>query len=264
MIILFVPKNIASANIAKNLIEKFGFVKQAGNEWQKGESHLIQIESESVLDVPCDFDDTIIVLSTHKSKIPGKMLTCHYPGNWGNAEMKGEPKTLNTAPATLLKIIARNMKKESEKIGWPFSLEADHHGPTGKSPIIYVEIGAEEAEWSDELAGKAVANAVVESISEYDRKSKTLSSTLETVFCVGGGHYPAAFTKLILESDLAIGHIAPKYVIDEMDEEMFRQGIGKNVEKVSKVLIDKEGTNSKQKKKIEEFANKFGVVFEYV
>ncbi len=258
MIILFVPKNIASLNIAKKLIANHGFVSRTKNEWINGEIRLIQIDTESVLEVPCDFDDFVLVLSTHKSKTPGKMLTAHFPGNWGIAQMGGESNTLNVAPASLLKILAKNMKNEGEKIGWPFSLEADHHGPTGISKMIFVEIGTEEAEWSDEEAGKAVARAIMQSLEEVKNNKAN-----EVFFGVGGGHYPTKFTKIILESDLAVGHIAPKYVIDSMDEQMFKQAIEKNVEKVSRVLIE-DGLNLKQKKKIEEFCTKLGLIFENV
>jgi len=247
MIILFTSNNPASANIAEKLIRNHGFIKNGKNEWEHGGVRLIDTNAPTVLDVPCDFDtDCIIVLSTHRSKTAGRMLTAHVPGNWGKAEMGGEPYTLNVAPASVLKNIVTALKKEADGIGWPVSLEADHHGPTGKVPIMFVEIGSSESEWGDGSAAEAVARAVVAAIE--NKKS------YETVFGVGGGHYSKRFTQLVFESEIAIGHMAPKYVLDGLDEKMFRQAVEKTVEPVKKVIILKDETSRKQRDKIEAFA----------
>lgn len=259
MIILFTSNNIASLNIAKKLIANHGFKKSVDkdNEWTKGEMKLIDTKAATVLDVPIDFEtDYILVLSTHKSKINEKVMTAHFPGNWSDAEMGGNAKTLNIAAGSRLKILLQEIKKQADRIGWNTSLEADHHGPTGKVPIIFAEIGSGEEEWCDENAAEAMANAIMASFSSHE--------TYETFFGVGGGHYPRAFTKLILEGELAVGHIAPKYVIDVMDEDMFKQAIEKNVENISKVLIVKEETNAVQKEKIKNFATKYGIKYELI
>lgn len=257
VIILFTSRNIASLNIAKKLIGNHGFEKTAENEWVRGEVKLIDTDAPTVLDVPTDFDtDCLLVLSSHKSKAGGRMLTAHFPGNWGEAKFGGEPKTLNTACASRLKSLLKELDKANERLGWPLFIETDHHGPTCDAPIMFVEIGSTENEWKDDEAATIVAQAV----SEFLEKQETY----ETVFGVGGGHYSREFTKMLLESELAVGHIAPKYAIGGMDEGMFRQAIEKNVEDVSKVLVLKEGTNSSQKKKVKSFAESMGVEYELV
>jgi len=281
MIILFTSKNIASANIAKRLIEDHGFL-DGGNEtsdpkggWIKYGTRLIDTKTPSVLEVPTDFDtDLLLVLSTHRSKAPGKMLTAHIPGNWDKAEMGGRERTLNTADAVRLKRLLIALKREGDKIGWPVSLEADHHGPTCGKPIIFVEIGNGEEQWTDIEAARAVANAVMELVAGESERTETESAgnprpetrkiKFETVFGAGCGHYPRLFSRLELESDYAFGHMAPKYAIDAMDDEMFRQAIEKNVEKVSKVIISKDETNLKQKEKIIGFAKSHGIGYELV
>jgi D-aminoacyl-tRNA deacylase len=258
MLILTTSKNQASANIAKALIENHGFAESGKDEWRSGLGIVLkETHAPSVLEVPTDFDtDCILVLSTHRSKNPGKALTAHIPGNWGDAQMGGEPRTLNIAPASRLKALIQELKEEADRIGWEASLEADHHGPTCDVPIMFVEIGNGEAEWADASAGEAVANAVMAAAKR--------SESFETVFGIGGGHYPKGFTKLAIESDLAIGHMAPKYAIDSLSGAMFAQAIERNVEKVSKVVVLKDETNAAQKEKVVKLAHDYGIGIEMV
>ncbi|MFH1521124.1 MAG: D-aminoacyl-tRNA deacylase [Candidatus Micrarchaeota archaeon] len=246
---------MASKKIAEKLITGHGFRKTGDSAWEREGVKLIDTKLPTVLDVPENLEtDYIIMLSTHKSKMAGKMLTAHIPGNWGNAGMGGKERTLNIAPGTILKKIAIEMNNEAKKIGWPFYLEADHHGPTIKIPIIFVEIGNGEEQWGDDSAVEAVANAVVASIGPVKE--------CETVIGFGGGHYQKNFTKIVVDGKLAVGHMAPKYAIEELDEEMFKQAIEKNVEKISKVVVLKDETNLDQKKKIRKLAEKFNVGYE--
>ncbi len=257
MIILFTSKNIASRNIAQKLIQNHGFAESGENRWKFGETEMIETNAETVLDVPTDFDtDLILVLSTHKSKAGGKMLTAHFPGNWNDAKFGGDPKTLNTAYGSKLKLLIRELQKANKDLDWPLFIEADHHGPTCKVPIMFVEIGSTEEEWNNEEAAEAVAEAVSEFLKKDER--------FESVFGIGGGHYSREFTKLLLETELAVGHVAPKYAIDGLDEEVFRQALEKNVEEIKKVIILKKETNSSQKKKIIELVEKYGLTYELI
>ena len=260
MIVLFTSKNIASGNIAKKLIERHGFVStQNKKQWERESVLLIDTEAPAVIEVPTDFEtDCLIVLSTHRSKTPGKMLTAHVPGNWGKAEMGGEPRTLNVAHASMLKALIIALKCEADKISWPVSIEADHHGPTCSVPIIFVEIGNNEEQWGDEQAGEAVADAVAGVL--FGEKI----APAQTVCGFGGGHYSKRFTTLMIESGYAVGHIAPKYAIDDMGIDMFRQAVEKNVEKASKALILKDETNLAQKEKIKRFAEESGIEVEMI
>lgn len=259
MILLFTRHNTASVNIAETLIAKHGFEKVGENEWMRYDVRLIDTASPTILDVPTDFEtDCILVLSSHRSKVPGKMLTAHVPGNWANADMGGKPKTLNIAAAGKLKILLQELKVEGDRIGWPVMLEADHHGPTCDVPILFVEIGNGENEWKEADAAVAVANAVVNFL-ERDAKLETF----ETFFGIGGGHY-SKFTKVVLETEYAVGHIAPKYVLDGMDEEMFRQAVGRNVENVAKVLVLKDETNAKQRQRVRAMASGLGLAVEEI
>lgn len=266
--ILFTRNNPASKNIAEKLLE-IGFSELENGVYKYKNIRLIDTKAATVLDVPTDFnDDLLIVLSTHKSKNDQQIFTAHYPGNWGNADFGGESKTLNTAHASKLKMIVQNvnesLKTEYQQIqknqklktgcfGWGVSLEADHHGPTCDIPIIFVEIGSTEKQWNDRRAAEIMAEAVVKTV-ESDKK-------YETVFCVGEGHYPKTFNRMELESDVAVGHLLPKYSIDGLDEELFEQAIKKNVEPVKKVFVVKDSLNVKHKEKIRQLSSVFGIEY---
>lgn len=257
MILLFTRNNIASLNIAEQLIRDHGFRKVSEKEWRRGDARLIETDAPTVLDVPTDFEtDLILVLSSHKSKAGGRMLTAHFPGNWGEAKFGGKPRSLNIAWGSRLKSMMIELKRANEGLDWPLSMETDHHGPTCDVPIMFVEIGSAEEQWKDEQAAGVVAEAVSRFIDD-DRG-------YECAFGIGGGHYNREFTKLLLESDMAIGHVAPKYAIDGLDEEMFRQAIERNVERISKAIVLKDGTNAEQKRKAKELAASFGIACELI
>ncbi|MBI5223423.1 hypothetical protein HY990_03300 [Candidatus Micrarchaeota archaeon] len=258
MILLFTKHNPASANIAKCLIEEHGFTPDPSHplHWSRNGVLLIDTQAPSVLEVPTDFpaDETLVVLSTHRSKIEEKIFTIHYPGNWSKADLGGSPKCLNVAPASLMKSLSIELERSGHSIGYKFSLEADHHGPTCNLPIIFVELGSTESEWNDKNAASLIAASIVRVL---DAKPKTY----KTFFGVGGGHYPKLFNKIQLDESegLAVGHIAPKFVLDELDEDLFRQAIEKSVEKVELVIISKDEVNAKHREKMIGFAAKFGI-----
>ncbi|HSB47825.1 MAG TPA: D-aminoacyl-tRNA deacylase [Candidatus Bilamarchaeum sp.] len=257
MILLFTSNNPASRNIADRLVSEQGFAPAGPGRWEKGSHALIETGAPSVLEVPMDYEtDCLIVLSTHRSKIKEKIFTAHYPGNWDGNDLGGERRTLNTAFPSRLKILLQEMKREADRIGWKCGLEADHHGPTGKAPIIFVEIGSGEEEWNDIAAASAMAAAVSRALGRNER--------YDSFFAIGGGHYPKAFEKMAFGGPLAIGHILPKYSIDSLDADTFRQAVEKSVDKVVKVVVLKDETNLAQKEKIRKLAAEHSLEVEMV
>jgi D-aminoacyl-tRNA deacylase len=187
------------------------------------------------------------------------MLTCHVPGNWNKADFGGENRTLNIVDASKIKIILNGMKKlAKEKLpDFEVAMEVDHHGPTCKVPILFVEIGSNEDAWQNSVAGEIVAEAVIDAIDNSSKYEKC-----ETAFGIGGDHYAKPFRKLIFESnEVAIGHIIPKYHLKSLAEDTFKQAIEKSVEKATKVLVVKDDLNLEQKKKVTEWCEKFGLKY---
>ncbi|MFH2105931.1 MAG: D-aminoacyl-tRNA deacylase [Candidatus Micrarchaeota archaeon] len=256
MLILFTERDIASKNIAEHLM-KLGFERK-GEFWHYGKVRMMKTDVESVLDMPTGFEtDLILVLSPHKSKAETKMLTCHVPGNWDKADFRGENRILNTVYASKIKIMVNTMKKlAAEKLpDFEVAMEVDHHGPTCKVPILFVEIGSNEEAWQNTVAGEIVAHAVIEAIEN--------NAEWPVAFGVGGDHYAKPFRKIIFEPDnVAIGHIIPKYHLKSLAEDTFKQAIEKSVEKVTKVIVVKDDLNVEQKKKVRELCEKFGLNYE--
>ncbi len=259
-------ENAASSNIALELM-KLGFGQKSENEWHCENAKLIDTKFARSFEVQTDFEaDYFIVLSPHRSEAKFQSLTVHIPGNWDSAEHGGKPRTLNVSYASVQKSILQKMHSKNALYGLDFNVnfEVDHHGPTIKKPIIFVEIGSSEEEWKNPLAAKTIAESVFETINgkETESESKIHKTETEnpepgTFFGVGGGHYAPLFTKCAIEKNMSFGHMLPKYKADAIAEDTFRQAIEKNVEPITALLLDKKGVNKTQREKIEKLAKEF-------
>ena len=261
MIILFTKYNLASINIATEIASKTNSGQTGAGGIGNDNVKLIDAGTHSVLDVPSDFgDELVIVLSTHKSKIKEKIFTAHFPGNWNKAELGGTEKTLVRASVPEFKILCKKIKEAADSIGWKFSMEADHHGPTGFSPMIFVEIGSGEEEWRDKNASKAMAGAILRAVDAIDAVDAVNHANYRIALAFGGGHYPKVFNRIQIEDEnIAISHICPKYAIDSVDEAMFIQAVEKTNPKPTMIIISKEETNARQCEKIIAFARNAGL-----
>jgi D-aminoacyl-tRNA deacylase len=259
-------ENVAGANPARILMREW--FSEEGGEWRYGKHTLRDAGVERILEVPVDFGSGgIVVLSPHKSAREYPALTVHVPGNWGAAEMGGEPRTLNTVMAGGMREVLRGLHAGNEKysLGWNVSMEADHHGPTCKSPIMFVEIGSSGREWGNPTAAKIVAEAVMRMLEWGDDSGG--GGDCESYFCVGGGHYCPRFSKMGLgegasHGGRAAGHVLPKYGIGELEVDTFSQAMEKSVEEVLGVLIEKDGVNAAQREKVMGLAKEYGAEVE--
>ncbi|MFA5382646.1 MAG: D-aminoacyl-tRNA deacylase [Candidatus Micrarchaeia archaeon] len=275
--------NTASKNICEYIINKYNFEKTNENEWGKNiqniEVKIVKVE-ENVIDFSFkDESDYLIVPSTHKSTSNTKTLGVHVPGNWSTADLGGKKETLNMCYSSKMKTILLNINKLAEERGlikiekergWEITLEVDHHGPTPpeineKTPIMFVEIGSTEEEWNDKEAVELIGDAIINSIPD--------NTKYPTVLGFGGGHYASKFNKYELNDgeykklNYAISHILPKYRFDDFEksaEEMFKQVLNKNVEKIEKVLIDWKGLKSDQRQLIVDLCERNDIKWEKV
>lgn len=79
-------------------------------------------------------------------------------------------------------------------------------------------------------------------------------------FGIGGPHYANTFNKRILEKDIAIGHICPKYQLQNLDKEMIQQAMKKTIPKPDFVLLDWKGLG-KEKQRIINLLNELKIEF---
>jgi D-aminoacyl-tRNA deacylase len=201
---------------------------------------------------PKEKNKIYIFLSKHKSKERVKALTCHHPANWTSFnDYGGEEYNCSYSAPSVIKGLAVEIKKRINKLeGYEFTLEVSHHGPTPEVPVIFVEIGSCEEDWNNQIAGEIIA----ESVMEFKPSKEG-----EIVMGVGGPHYAPNFTKWL--SEYRIGHVIPKYTVDELTYESFVKGIEKSTEKVEKVLIDWKGLTKEQREKIIGFCKEYGIEY---
>lgn len=229
ILILYSIKDIAGSNIADILKEKF-----------RNNDEVSVLGNDNVLYMQ-KFDGTpeiCIVASRHKSKSGKSALTCHSPGNFGSAEFGGNPKELGMAPANYIRECIM-LLENNHASGYEITLEVTHHGPTALNfPIMFVEIGSTEKEWNDSAACLTVAEVIY-------KVTKSSQKKFPVAIGFGGGHYCRKFTNLT--ESYAIGHICPKYNLQNVDEEIVQQMIDKTIPRPEFALIDKKGVNEKKR-----------------
>lgn len=191
--------------------------------------------------------DLFIFASKHESvaKIPA--LLTHSTGNWtAEAKFGGHPYELGIAPAYAIKeafLELHNQKTQLDLEQYDVSLEVSHHGPTNlNAPIVFIEVGSTPDQWSDKKAVEAVVHATMRVASTRNR--------YKTVIGIGGGHYAPEFNHLLLKTEYAISHIAPKYVLDFIDENIIKQAIERSFEKIELCALDWKGMKGPHREKI--------------
>ncbi|MCC8967880.1 D-aminoacyl-tRNA deacylase, partial [Bradyrhizobium sp. Pear76] len=99
------------------------------------------------------------------------------------------------------------------KVGYPGTHLADLRPST-----IDIEIGSSLADWTNPLAARVVARALLRT---FDRMEEPVRSVL----CVGGNHFEPSFTRAVLEPreglPIAASHVLPNHwlVADGYDQE---------------------------------------------
>ena len=170
-------------------------------------------------------------LQTLGPKTRENTIRTHTTGNFGDALYGGYARTLSKAPALHMLKALKTLKEIRDEKNLPYDVtyEVTHHGPTLNTPVMFVESGSTEEEWTDEEALEAVAEAIVASLEP--------EKTDKVAIGVGAGHYAPDFTRLALEENVAFGHMAPKYVAEFLDEAMLIQMVEKTVPEPSYIKI---------------------------
>ena len=245
-------KNLASKTLAAALIRKHGFESTGiafGSSplYQSGSVILATMDSEII--EPPDLDSffrprAYIFLSTHRAESGIPSLTVHTTGNFTDKAVLGaRPREVGVIDPDLQKnyLIALNERK-SQLEGYEVTIEATHHGPTSlKRPVLFVELGSSEKNWGDERAGAVMGDALVEALTQGRSWEKV-------ALAFGGTHYPAKFSRMLLESDMALSCVVPKHSLDGVDSEMFGQMIQKTSKFPRYVALDWKGLGPHKEK----------------
>ncbi|MFH1455610.1 MAG: D-aminoacyl-tRNA deacylase [archaeon] len=235
--IIVSKKDLAGINIKNNLLELYKFSKKNNHyEFDKNISlHITEKDSIYCEDIDKEIEADVFIFATrHKSEKGTPSLSVHIPGNWGKAEYGGKDCTLCVAPASLLKAMFIELNEQGKHLDHEITLEAVHHGPLIKKPIMFIEIGSSEKEWVKKDLGKIIATTIMQTLTRPIKKQKA-------VFAIGGGHYPRTFNKFLLKTEYAIGQICQKYMLEQLNEDLLNQAMTKCTEKVELVVLDKKG-----------------------
>lgn len=152
--------------------------------------------------------DAIMVLSRHRAASGKPSLTAHPVGNPGPlAEAGGEPRQATPTHPHLLAAGYRALVAGAQAAGLEHSvsLEATHHGPFTRVPLLFIEVGSSEEHWGDPRPGKVVATAALEAVAHE------APSGVRTVIGIGGPHYAPRFGALLQETDVGLGHMVAAY-----------------------------------------------------
>jgi len=221
-------KDPAGVNIASCLREDFDFEKtgRGSYAYEGADAELVitpnRIINEDYFENRYPGTEAILFITRHVSKEGVSSITAHTPGNFNDAQYGGREKTLCISNPAAQKLAICTMEREREKndLDFQVTLEATHHGPLTAVPTTFLEIGSSEKQWKNEDAGHAVASAAIAAL-DYG------TITCKKAIGVGGGHYPEKLTRLMIETDWAVGHIIPRYAFP-LDEDIIRQAVEKN------------------------------------
>ena len=256
----------------ETMLSKFrerGFKEKEKNVLTKGDKiilvmdHLIVPEERFLKNLtpqpyPADYTriasehelEYIVVASRHWAASGRPSLTAHPTGNFGKAMYGGNPKELQmTAPNPMRNIYTKMLDSPPE--GFQVSLETTHHSPTEFDvPMFFVEIGSREEQWRDENVARYLVDCILEGMDSKEEAPVAIG--------FGGGHYCPKFSELI--QDYAMGHMAAKYAIELLNEDLILQMVEKS-QGIDKVLLDK-GLKGKHKRIVMGFLSSVGIEVE--
>jgi len=246
-------QDIASLTIKDILLSDYDF-SQTGESFEESPifsyREKVQLITTNRDMINCDHLEThfeteaFIFCSRHRAESGKPALLVHSTGNLGgDALFGGSPHQLSVSAPSLVSVALRRLFDERNNIGlneFDVSLEVTHHGPTSmKTPLVFVELGSSEEYWTHQGGAKAVAEAVMACVDE------PLSG--EAVIGFGGTHYANKFNKIVLEKGYKIGHMAPKYAINDLTPEVLDQMIKRSANPITSAIIDWKGMNAENK-----------------
>ena len=258
-------KDAASQTIKAVLIEEYGFLP-TGDVFE--DNPILAANESSILITTrrdmifCDHledhfnAEVFIFCSRHRAESGKPALLVHSTGNLGKeALFGGTPQKLSVSAPALVSKALHSLQREKEARGlddFDVSLEVTHHGPTSmNTPLLFVELGSDERYWIHKDGARAVAAAIMDCVKE--------PLLCESVIGFGGTHYASKFDKLVLEKDYKIGHMAPKYAIDELTIDVVEQMVSRTIGTVTCAIVDWKGMNADNKAHLFPILEELGV-----
>ncbi|VTT87654.1 UPF0204 protein MJ0166 [Halorubrum sp. DM2] len=184
-----------------------------------------------------DCDPAFLAFVSRHSGETGELLTAHVTGNFGGAEYGGEPESLARAAPGAEKRVVEALARHAPE-GYEVGIECTHHGPTDVSvPSLFVELGSDEPQWADPEAARAVARAVLDlrgtgadlvdgdGISDAEGTADGDAARPRHVVGFGGGHYAPRFTRIVRETEWAVGHVGADWALGDLGAPEANRGV---------------------------------------
>lgn len=235
----------AGTLIRKTLLSMLGTDGSADLEYGKYTLRFLETKDRLIYENGLDARtgaDLIVFISRHASKNPFPALTVHVTGNYGEAGLGGDPRSLAAAAPEWMHAVLNRLNERSPG-GYRISYEVTHHGPTDmNTPSFFVEIGSTEKEWDDENAAETVASSLLEVL-------KGGPGPVIRVIGFGGNHYAARETETALTSRAAFGHMVHTRDVPLIDEAMI--GVMAEKTRADAAYIDKKAVKTGDVRRIE-------------
>lgn len=262
-LVVYSEEDLAGKNIASHLVKHVSFSDSNVGllpALNHSDIYLLRVKGPLVnftLPPGAEKAEWVLCLSRHRSESGRQCLTAHTPGNLrGSADLGGKPNEVAISNPSLQSYLIKELYRSGTEMGLDcqVSVEATHHGPTElPCPVTFVEIGSDEGAWKNESMGEAIAKGV----------SRVILSPMEAgkgALGVGGGHYSEKFTDLIIDKNCQIGHIVPKYIMNEgLDDAIFRKCIERTFGGCASILVDWKGTPSNFKESLRTLSQSLGI-----
>ena len=169
-----------------------------------------------------DCDPAFLAFVSRHSGETGELLTAHVTGNFGGAEYGGDPESLARAAPGAEKRVVDALARHAPD-GYEVGIECTHHGPTDVSvPSLFVELGSDEPQWADAEAAAAVARAVLDlrgtgaDLVDEGVDDDASEARPRHVVGFGGGHYAPRFTRIVRETEWAVGHVGADWALADL------------------------------------------------
>jgi D-aminoacyl-tRNA deacylase len=185
---------------------------------------------------------TIIFASKHKSRSGVPWLGGHFTGEFENRKI-----SLSTAAPAGLRSFLQNISVKVPD-GYRISAEATHHGPTDvETPCFFAEIGSCERQWCDPRAAEVVSEAIL----------ALQNPELPTFLGFGGGHYMQRQTSLMLDTDIAFGHLFSNYRVNDINSELVKKAREKSG--ADYAYIDRKSFNAEERDRVIDAIDEIGM-----
>jgi D-aminoacyl-tRNA deacylase len=179
----------------------------------------------------------VVFACRHKAKEAIPWLGGHFTGKI-DAVADGAERQLSVPSPFALRSFLHHISRQAPA-GFQISVEATHHGPTDLNiPCFFAEIGSCERQWIDPSAGQAVAKSIL----------SLEMGELPVFLGLGGGHYVPRQTSLMLETEIAFGHMFSSYQVEALDPEILEEARKKSG--AAYAYLDRKSLRSENKKRI--------------